>query len=208
MRKWSLYSGTLILLFLSSSFNSKSSLNYSLPKSLVTPLGSYNYLVGSIENDKLTTPVLRSGYLAFKEALAFKESQGDYFRVNTLGYLGKYQFGESTLALFGINDTDCFLSDSNMQEKVFYHNMSRNKWILRRDIGWFVGKTINGISITESGILAAAHLAGAGNVKKFLRSNGKIDFQDAYGTRIEDYIKEFAGYDLTTVVKRQNPKFI
>ena len=32
---------------------------------------------------------------------------------------------------------------------------------------------MNGIEITESGILAAAHLSGAGNVKKYLRSNGK-----------------------------------
>lgn len=208
MRKWILYSNTLILLFLSSSFSSKSSLNYELPKSLVAPLGSYHYLVGGIENHFETTPVLKTGYFAFKEALAFKESQGDYLKVNTLGYLGKYQFGVETLAFFGIKDTECFLSDSHMQEKVFYHNMSRNKWILRRDLQWFVGKNINGITITESGVLAAAHLAGAGNVKKFLRSNGQIDFEDAYGTKIEDYLKQFSGYDVTSVIKRKEPRFI
>jgi hypothetical protein len=43
----------------------------------------------------------------------------------------------------------------------------------------FGSKTINGIKVTESGILAAAHLSGAGNVKKFLRSNGSHSFSDA-----------------------------
>ena len=38
-------------------------------------------------------PFLGSSYIGFKEALAFKESQGNYFITNTLGYLGKYQFG-------------------------------------------------------------------------------------------------------------------
>ena len=38
-------------------------------------------------------PDLGNSYISFKEALAFKESRGDYFTVNTLGYLGKYQFG-------------------------------------------------------------------------------------------------------------------
>lgn len=74
-----------------------------------------------------------------------------------------------------------------------------NKWILRKDIRQFTNKYINGIHITESGILASAHLAGAGNVKKFLRSNGKFQFNDAFGTSIEEYMKKFAGYDVSII---------
>jgi hypothetical protein len=62
-----------------------------------------------------------------------------------------------------------------------------------------VGKTINGIKVTESGILAAAHLSGAGNVKKFLRSNGSLRFSDAYGATIQSYLKKFAGYNVSTI---------
>jgi hypothetical protein len=47
---------------------------------------------------------------------------------------------------------------------------------LIRDIKRMVGKKINGIPITESGILAAAHLAGAGNVKKISEKLGAIRF--------------------------------
>ena len=83
---------------------------------------------------------------------------------------------------------------------------SVNKWILRRDIKNSVGKTINGIKITESGILAAAHLSGAGNVKKFLRSNGAQRFSDAYGATIQSYMKRFSGYDVSNVVANRKAK--
>ncbi|KKN02186.1 hypothetical protein LCGC14_1120300 [marine sediment metagenome] len=39
----------------------------------------------------MAPPFLGSSYIGFKEALAFKESSGNYFIINTLGYLGKYQ---------------------------------------------------------------------------------------------------------------------
>jgi hypothetical protein len=82
---------------------------------------------------------------------------------------------------------------------------SVNKWILIRDIKRSVGRRINGIRITESGILAAAHLAGAGSVKKYLRSNGVDNFTDAYGTNIEHYLKKFAGYDTSFVEANKKP---
>ena len=70
---------------------------------------------------------------------------------------------------------------------------------MRKDIKRSVGKTINGVLVTESGILAAAHLSGAGNVKKYLRSNGNFNLSDAYGATIQLYMKKFAGYDTSTI---------
>ncbi len=161
-------------------------------------------------NTKITPehhiPFVNNGFIFFKEALAFKESQGNYKVVNTLGYLGKYQFGKTTLERFHIYDTKEFLSNPELQEKAFIALCEVNKWILRRDIPRSVGKTINGIRITESGILAAAHLSGAGNVKKFLRSNGQIDFKDAYGTTIETYMRMFAAYDTSTIIADRMPE--
>ncbi|CAI8316699.1 MAG: Uncharacterised protein [Flavobacterium sp. SCGC AAA160-P02] len=80
-----------------------------------------------------------------------------------------------------------------------------NKWILRKDIKRSVGKSINGVKITESGILAAAHLSGAGNVKKYLRSNGNLNFSDAYGTSIQSYMKNFGGYDVSSIEANRTP---
>ena len=140
-------------------------------------------------------PHLGKSYVGFKEALAFKESRGNYFTVNTLGYLGKYQFGAETLKLIGIYNPNQFLYNPELQEKAFLANAERNKWILRKDIKRFVGKSINGVEITESGIIAAAHLAGPGSVQKFLRSYGSNNVSDAYGSSVRYYMKKFSGYD-------------
>ena len=145
------------------------------------------------------TPHLGKSFAGFKEALGFKESQNDYFRVNKFGYLGKYQFGKGTLRLIGIYDSNVFLNTPELQEKAFIANAQRNKWVLRKDIKRFEGKTINGVKITESGILAAAHLAGPGSVKKYLRSYGKDGFSDAFGTSIRYYMKKFSGYDTSSI---------
>jgi hypothetical protein len=142
---------------------------------------------------------LPNNFSAFKEALAFKESQGKYRAVNTLGYLGKYQFGLTTLERFKIYNSENFLMNPELQEKAFLALCSVNKWILRKDILRKVGTTINGIKITESGILAAAHLSGAGNVKKYLRSNGSHNLSDAYGSTIQYYMQKFAGYNLSEI---------
>jgi len=157
-------------------------------------------------SDCFLSPKLNKSFIGFKEALAFKESRGDYFSVNTLGYLGKYQFGKGTLKLIGVYNPSSFLNNPELQEKAFIANAARNKWILRRDIKRFVGKHIDGVLITESGILAAAHLAGPGSVKKYLRSYGAIGFADAYGTTIKKYMNKFSGYDTSFIVGDRKAK--
>ncbi len=153
-------------------------------------------------------PLVLKNYTGFKEALAFRESGGNYRVVNKFGYMGKYQFGQSTLDLIGIDANQDFLKNPILQEQAFFLNASRNKWVLRRDIKRFVNQWVAGIQITESGILAAAHLAGPGNVKKFLRSGGAIGFNDGFGTSIRSYLKRFSGYDVSNIeaTKRANIK--
>ena len=152
------------------------------------------------------SPFLGKSFVGFKEALAFSESGGNYSTINTYGYLGKYQFGSETLKLIGIRNIQKFLSNPRLQEKAFIANAQRNKWILRRDINRFVGKRINGVLVTESGILAAAHLAGPGSVKKYLRSYGLDNFADGYGTTISNYMKRFSGYDTSFLIPNKKAK--
>ncbi len=151
---------------------------------------------------------LGKSYVGFKEALGFKESRGDYTIINQFGYLGKYQFASATLRMIGIYNPDSFLNDSRLQEEAFTAYTARNKWILRRDIKRFAGKYVNGVKVTESGILAAAHLAGAGNVKKYLRSAGTIGFNDAFGTSIGYYLKKFSGYDTSFILPNRKAKVL
>lgn len=200
-----------VLLF--SSFKSNEAItsnDYSaneLTYSIVDDLESSETTMFPLEKTyKPFSPTLGKSFVGFKEALGFKESGGDYFTVNTLGYLGKYQFGKETLKLIGVYNLTHFLNNPEIQEKAFLANAERNKWILRKDIDKFVGKTINGIQITESGILAAAHLSGPGNVKKYLRSYGTNGFADAYGTTIQHYIKKFSGYDTSMIKPNRRAK--
>ncbi|WP_430412974.1 hypothetical protein [Kordia sp.] len=191
-----------VLTFASLGFTSKKETN--VLKNNIENNNKSSVLVTVLPQDEANSeeapiPFTGKKYLGFKEAVAFKESQGNYFVVNTLGYLGKYQFGKGTLEMIGIYNPQAFLNSPKLQEKAFEANASRNKWILRRDIKRSVGKKINGVVVTESGILAAAHLAGPGSVKKYLRSGGAQGFADAYGSTVSYYMKRFAGYDVSSI---------
>ncbi|MGL5113058.1 MAG: peptidoglycan-binding protein LysM [Flavobacterium sp.] len=156
--------------------------------------------------DSLTfdIPFTQNKFVGFKEAVAQKESQGKYKKVNSLGYLGKYQFGVQTLKAVGVKSPKKFLNSPELQEKAFVALLSKNKQLLETVIEKHEGSIIDGILITESGILAAAHLAGAGSVKKFFRYKGKRFFRDAYGTSLRSYLKKFGGYDTSNIVADVN----
>jgi len=210
--KGSFFAGILLVLvgFANNMFD-----NHSIEiVSFERPQHTYQYVQGQAlseasQKETAKIPFVEKNFVGFKEALAFKESQGKYSRVNSLGYLGKYQFGKTTLKELNIKvNPRKFLKDPLLQEKAFIANLEKNKWILRKEIKRFNGKWINGIKITESGILAAAHLGGAGAVQQFLWSYGKNTMTDAYGTKIEHYLKKFSGYDLSNIKAQKNPRII
>ena len=132
----------------------------------------------------------------FLEDLGMRESSGNYKAVNQFGYLGKYQFGRKTLNALGFDNVTNreFLENPSIQEEAMFALLLHNKNILRRTIKKYHNDTINGIHITESGILAAAHLAGPGNVKKFFRKG--YEFKDGNGTKMTSYLIKFSNYKL------------
>ncbi|MEO8535021.1 MAG: peptidoglycan-binding protein LysM, partial [Flavobacterium sp.] len=179
------------------------------PWFLIEKTDGSEYLLPSQEKDdypnlNLNIPYTGNHLIGFKEAVAFKESQGKYRLVNSLGYMGKYQFGSKALRAIGIHNDKAFLKDPALQEKAFIALLSKNKWILRNEIEKYEGKVINGVEITESGILAAAHLGGAGSVKNFFKNRGNRHFRDAYGTSLKSYMKAFGGYDLSYIEADSN----
>ncbi|RZJ63868.1 MAG: peptidoglycan-binding protein LysM, partial [Flavobacterium sp.] len=151
-------------------------------------------------------PFTGKSYIGFKQAVAIKESQGLYKLVNPYGYMGKYQFGRSTLRGLGITNTKEFLNSPRLQERAFKALCAKNKWELRKEIAKFEGRIIGGVLITESGILAAAHLGGANSVKGFLNSNGRKGFRDGFGTSLKSFMKKFGGYDTSNIVAHPEPK--
>tara|TARA_R100001480_G_scaffold36362_1_gene49020 strand:+ start:12140 stop:12658 length:519 start_codon:yes stop_codon:yes gene_type:complete len=135
------------------------------------------------------------GMNEFLYAMGHQESGNRYFVVNRFGYMGKYQFGKSTLRTLKIKVTkEAFLNSPDLQEYAMQQNLLYNKKKLQKYIDRFDGCLIDGILVTESGILAAAHLGGPGSVKKWFRS-GKIA-KDGNGVKITNYMRRFSGYDL------------
>jgi len=131
----------------------------------------------------------------FLYAIGHRESTNRYDVVNPWGYMGRYQFGRRTLKGLGFKVTKKeFLSNPQLQEEAMMALLLHNKEKLQKYIDVFDGKTINGMLITESGILAAAHLGGQGSVKRYFK-NGKV-FKDGNGTKITSYMEKFSGYDI------------
>ena len=131
----------------------------------------------------------------FLDAIGHRESTNRYDVVNPWGYMGRYQFGRRTLKGLGFKVTKKeFLSNPQLQEEAMMALLLHNKEKLQKYIDVFDGKTVNGMLITESGILAAAHLGGQGSVKRYFK-NGKV-FRDGNGTKITSYMEKFSGYDI------------
>ena len=206
IKKWSFYTSlTVIIAFLSSGFKPidlDSNLWF-----LSNKTDGLHYLYPSQKQKDYTdlnVPFTGKFFIGYKEAIAFRESQGKYKKINSIGCMGKYQFGSETLRSIGVHNDDLFLNSPRIQEKAFIALLSKNKWELKDEIEKYDGSVINGILITESGILAAAHLGGVGSVKKYLRTNGKRYFRDTYGTSIRSYIRVFGGYDTSFIVADSN----
>ncbi|MEO8238920.1 MAG: peptidoglycan-binding protein LysM [Flavobacterium sp.] len=208
IKKWYFYSSLIVIItFLSLGF--KPFTLETKPWFLTEKTDGSEYLFPSQEKDdypnlNFNFPYTGNHFIGFKEAVAFKESQGKYRKVNSLGYMGKYQFGSKALRAIGIQNDKAFLKNPALQEKAFIALLSINKWILRNEIERYEGKVIEGVEITESGILAAAHLGGAGSVKNFFKNKGNRHFRDAYGTSLRSYMKAFGGYDVSYIEADSN----
>ena len=154
-------------------------------------------------------------YYAFQEALGKRESGGNYQVVNSFGYLGKYQFGMARLCDLGYarrkpgatgfsNSTfewergysrKIFLNNPSFQDKIFReHVIDLAKAIKKSSFfSGYLGKHVDGITITLSGLVAGAHLGGLGGIAKTIFG---VDVSDAYNTSVSEYVCLFKGYNL------------
>jgi hypothetical protein len=139
-------------------------------------------------------------YVDFVQTIGFLESSNRYHVTSgtSVKYMGKYQF--SKVALIDINMIhvhEDFLQNYYNQELSMYLYLLKNRAYLSKYINQFKGKTINHVKVTEAGILASAHLVGAGSVMKYFNSNGSFVPKDGNGTSMEKYMRQFETTDLT-----------
>ena len=153
------------------------------------------------------------------------ESNPPYNIENSLGFIGKYQFGEALLIDLGyyqaevfynggengvdknywegtwtgkegINSKEDFLNNNNNVQEIAIEEALDLFWNRITDkisLENYLGDSIEGVPITCSGILAAAHLRGEDGVINLLR-DGYVT-RDEYNTSILEYLDEFQGYE-------------
>lgn len=148
-----------------------------------------------IKNNKLNKNIEQ--YHSFLKALGKRESGNKYDNDRNMPYWGYYQIGPMVRKTLHVSVSwQEFKQDSIYQDSLMYKNLIYNKERITKEyFNYFIGKEINGIVITYSGILASAHIGGGGGVRKYLYSNGRYNPKDRLNTSIADYMKLFAGYE-------------
>jgi len=153
--------------------------------------------VGNLTTDQMT---------AYNAQIGKSESGGDYTAVNTLGYVGKYQMGYKALQDLGyvkksvtsnaqlnnpnswtgkdgIDSSDKFLASPDIQESAMGDYTKRN----------YNAMVANGAITADmppedvGGMLATAHLLGAGGANSWRNGAGGAD---AYGTTGSTYFQK------------------
>jgi hypothetical protein len=143
-------------------------------------------------------------YASYAQTMGQRESGGDYKKVNTLGFVGKYQFGSMALEDLKLvksgvgakgnsalddpsnwtiaGGKESFLNNSSLQEKAM---SDYTKMMFKRikNMGVVDDTTPPG---TVAGYLGAAHIGGQGGAADL---KAGIVRQDAYGTKTSDYFK-------------------
>jgi integrating conjugative element protein (TIGR03758 family) len=157
-------------------------------------------------------------YADFLNSLARRESTGNSHIVNQYGYAGLYQMGESALidagyyhrdgtekndwrgswtGKDGMNSLNDFLNTPATQTQAItgYHDVLWDQ-IKARGLDNRVGQTYKGVPITQSGLIAAAHLIGTGGLRSCL--NGGT-CTDANNTTALSYMGQFGGFDVASI---------
>lgn len=112
-------------------------------------------------------------------------------------YLGLYQMGRGIRSVLECCPNDYeFLYNVNLQHDCMIKSVRHYKIKLTPEIQKYDNKIIDGIKMTESSIIALAHLSGISGARKYLYSNN-IPEKDQYGNPIRRYVLLTANYDVS-----------
>lgn len=118
-----------------------------------------------------------------------------------VGHFGRLQFGQARLqdamnagAIPQGTTPQQFMANPELQKAAeAWHFADIDKAIANGPAAAMIGKTINGIPVTQEGLRAVAHLGGTGGMNKFVQTNGAYNPADANGTTLSAYLQRHAG---------------
>lgn len=158
----------------------------------------------------------RKDYQDFLDDLGARESSDRYDAQNRFGYLGRYQMGKLALIeagfldsegnwtdlanSYGIYSESDFLESADGQDAAMKAcHLKLCEYIRIYGLDAYVDTVYCGVRVTPSGLLAACHLVGAKSMKDALESGGMV--YDGNHVSAAEYMKTFAGYDISDVWK-------
>lgn len=137
----------------------------------------------------------------FMERIARIESRGNQRIVNQYGMMGLYQFSPNTVRGLGFRVSQRqFLDDENLQDSVMLTYMWANQKDLEGLINKLEGRIIKGVRITRASVIAGAHFAGSGGVRKFLTDPNHKGVTDGNGTTLVKYMLQFSDIHLPPII--------
>lgn len=157
-------------------------------------------------------PNYEDEYGAFLEKLGYYESRNNYTIKNEYGYMGRWQLGHMALqdigfmdssykytslaASYGVQSDEDFLNTPSAQDYcVLEVHKKMLSYIKYYGDEQYIGQTKWDIKITLSGLIASAHLVGAGALHNMLKTG--VVATDANGAKATFYLKELAGYNIS-----------
>ena len=162
-------------------------------------------------------------YEAFLNKLGYYESRNKYNVMNSYGYMGRWQMGMESLKDIGFVDSkgkwtalansmgvyskDDFLNTPAAQDYAI-RLYDKKIWSYIQYFGddKYIGTTFDGIEVTLSGLVAAAHLVGAGGIHEMFMT-GRVK-TDALGNKATFYLKNLAGYDISEFLGADISKYL
>ena len=146
---------------------------------------------------------------AFPASLVQSESGGNWKAFNNevgaggvRGHGGRLQFGYARLqdaAKAGVIPKGMTAQEFSRQSPEVqmavedWHFSDIDRRIESNDLEKYIGKKINGITVTIDGMRAVAHLGGMNGLIRYLRSDGTRNPADSFGTSLTDYMRMHAG---------------
>ena len=164
------------------------------------------------------TALAADGYATYLRDLAWRESKHQLDAKNG-SHIGLFQMGTAALidsgyltrdgrwtGKNGATSREAFLSSPAIQTQAIHdYNQVQWAWIQRNGLDRYVGQSVGGVQVTESGLLAGAHLVGRAGLACYLAGrfcdtpgvtlrNGVP--VDGLGTTVSEYLAKFGGHDL------------
>ena len=158
-------------------------------------------------------------YVEFLEILATRESSGDYSAHNKGSeFLGRYQIGSSTFEQIGFKDsngrwTDLAKSLGVTSEETYLKSEIAQEVAVLFALRWdyqylisngdqkYIGTTVDGVVLTESGLIAGMHLVGNGDMHKVLNGDRSWEkTKDGNETPALKYVEEMGNLDMSGVL--------